>query len=132
MINSLWVPPKCIFNIIRLLVWFLLANLAFREIHEDINQKEKNQVGGKLRWIAFFVCFTEVLVSLKFIKDAGNIIEGFETPIYVWGSWLSVTVILLTYYFKLRFSESGDNLPAVKMIADKGLNDSSIKKKKNK
>lgn len=40
MINSLWIPPKCIFNKIRLLVWFLLANFAFREIHEEIKHSE--------------------------------------------------------------------------------------------
>jgi hypothetical protein len=40
MINSLWIPPKCIFNIIRLLVWFLLANFGFREIYEEIKHSE--------------------------------------------------------------------------------------------
>jgi hypothetical protein len=107
MINSLWIPPKCIFNKIRLLVWFLLANFAFREIYEEIKHSEnKNQgheVGGKLRWLCFLVTFVEVFVSLKFIKGAGNIIEDFVTPVYVYVPWIVVVTILCLYYVKIRY-----------------------------
>ena len=46
MINSLWVPPKCSFNLFRLMVWFLLANLAFRELYMDVETwgtKKRNE-----------------------------------------------------------------------------------------
>jgi phosphatidylserine synthase 2 len=36
LINSLWIPPKNLLNIYRLSVWFLLSNLAFKEIYTDI------------------------------------------------------------------------------------------------
>ena len=36
LINNLWIPPKNHFNKLRLLIWFALANLAFKETYRDI------------------------------------------------------------------------------------------------
>ena len=106
-INALWIPPKNMINLYRLLVWFLLANLAFRELYNDIDtwgtvERMKNPVSGKSRWITFFICFSESFISIKFIKDCGNLVENFVTPVYIWLSWLLVLVFCIFFYIYLR------------------------------
>lgn len=54
LINSLWVPPQNYLNLYRLLVWFLLANLAFKEGYTDIitwgkPERKLNPISGKIR-----------------------------------------------------------------------------------
>jgi phosphatidylserine synthase 2 len=33
LINNLWIPPKNNFNKLRLIIWFCLGNLAFKEAY---------------------------------------------------------------------------------------------------
>jgi len=108
MINSLWIPPKNNINLYRLLVWFLLSNLAFRETYNDIEtwgtlKRLETCVTGKARWLILFFCFGECFVSIKFLKDAGNLIDNFVTPIYIWVPWLAVGVTSILFYLYLRF-----------------------------
>lgn len=108
MINSLWLPPKNMINLYRLLVWFLLSNLAFRETYNDIetwgtNKRLETKVIGKNRWLIVILCFAESFVSIKFLKDAGNLVENFVTPIYIWLPWLAVAIVSLVFYLYLRF-----------------------------
>lgn len=54
LINSLWIPPQNSLNLYRLLVWFLLANLAFREAYTDLVTwgkpvRKLNPISGKMR-----------------------------------------------------------------------------------
>jgi phosphatidylserine synthase 2 len=110
MINSLWIPPKIPLNILRLIFWFLLANLSVRELYNDIETwgkmtRVKNPISGKCRWLAFFTLFTEIFISIKFLKDEGNMMEN-PTPIFIWLPWLSVTLFIIIYYFYLRFKKN--------------------------
>lgn len=106
MINSLWIPPKNWINIYRLIVWFLLASMAFKEVYVDIDTwgkktRVKNPVSGKFRWIIFFICFTETFISLKFIGDAGNI-QYEPTPLYISVPWILTFASTFIYYLYLR------------------------------
>lgn len=42
MMNQLWVPPKCWMVIYRLLIWFMMGHLAFRELHNSINNTDES------------------------------------------------------------------------------------------
>ncbi|EAR94564.1 phosphatidylserine synthase (macronuclear) [Tetrahymena thermophila SB210] len=107
MINSLWIPPQNFLNLYRLLVWFLLSNLAFKEIYVDIDtwgtkKRVENPISGKCRWITFFITFTEAFIALKFIQDAGNI-QFVPTPLYISVPWIIVISSSIMYYLYLRF-----------------------------
>lgn len=106
MINSLWIPPKNMINIYRLVVWFLLSNLAFKEIYVDIKtwgteERIHHPISGKCRWITFFICFTETFISIKFMNDAGNMLDE-PTPLFVSIPWIIVIVSSALYYLYLR------------------------------
>jgi hypothetical protein len=85
------------------------------------------------------VTFVEIFVSLKFIKGAGNIIEDFVTPIYVYLPWTIVIFILSTYYIKLRYFSVPFNAKKKSLSPEKNgftdeflKEDSSLKKQKKK
>jgi len=40
LMNQLWVPPKCWMVVYRLLIWFAMGHLAFRELHNSLNEKK--------------------------------------------------------------------------------------------
>ena len=111
LINGLWIPPKTNFNLYRLLVWFTLTNLTLRELYNDIETwgtytRIENPISGKCRWLTFFVMFTETFIVIKFLKDAGNIIEDFTTPVYIWLPWLIVISSIIILYLYLRFKSN--------------------------
>jgi hypothetical protein len=54
------------------------------------------------RWTCIAVAYTEVLVSWKFRKDAGNTLDT-PTPMYKWLPWLIGTSFVGLIYIKLRF-----------------------------
>lgn len=93
-------------NIYRLTVWFLLSNLAFKETYVDIDTwgtktRVDNPISGKCRWITFFICFTEAFISLKYIGDAGNIMDN-PTPLYISIPWITIIAGSICYYLYLR------------------------------
>ena len=50
--------------------------------------------------------FTETFIVIKFLKDAGNIIEDFTTPVYIWLPWLIVISSIIIFYLYLRFKSN--------------------------
>lgn len=109
LINNLWIPPKNVFNIYRLSVWFILFTLSIKELYNDVatwctDYRIKNPVSGKCRWLTFFIAFVETFCCIKFTKGAGNIVSDFETPIYIWLPWVIATVSSICYYLYLRRS----------------------------
>ena len=78
MINSLWIPPFNMLMTYRLMVWFLLGNIVFREGWQDIKtwntvERKHNPVEARYRWLAFGVITMETAISFKFVKDAGHL-----------------------------------------------------------
>mmetsp|Transcript_9164 Transcript_9164/g.806 ORF Transcript_9164/g.806 Transcript_9164/m.806 type:complete len:109 (-) Transcript_9164:96-422(-) len=81
--------------------------MSFRELYTDIEtwntvERINNPVSGKARWITLFLLISEVYVSIKFLKDAGNWNEDFVTPFYIWFPWTFFIVTSLMYYLYLR------------------------------
>ena len=111
LINALWIPPKANLNIYRLLVSLTLGFLTGRELYDDIETwgtytRIESPIGGKCRWLMIFMMFTETFIIIKFLKDAGNIIEDFTTPVYIWLPWLIVISSIIIFYLYLRFKSN--------------------------
>ena len=66
-------------------------------------ERVTNPVSGKARWITFFLLVAEVFVSIKFLKDAGNWNQNFETPFRIWFPWTVFIVTTSIYYIYLRY-----------------------------
>jgi len=89
-------------------VWCFAGTLSFRELYNDIEswgkmERVDHPVSGQNRWLVIFIIETEFFISIKFIKDAGNLILDAPTPIYIWLPWLTISSIVLCYYLYLRF-----------------------------
>ena len=111
MINSLWIPPQCWFNIYRLSIWFLIANLAIGELYLDIttwgtSMRKDKKVGYHYRWICTFMTFMEAFVSFKFMKGSEDTLENNPTPFYISVPWILVLTILTAFYLYLRFKRN--------------------------
>ena len=55
--NSLWIPPPSNLNIIRLVIWFIIGALGFREAYDDIRTwgneiRDSKQIYAQYRWTA--------------------------------------------------------------------------------
>jgi uncharacterized membrane protein AbrB (regulator of aidB expression) len=84
-----------------------MANLAFRELYSDIitwntEERRNNPITGKMRWITCAVVLLETSISLKFRKNAGNILDN-PWPNYISIPWISFFVGMFLFYLYLRF-----------------------------
>jgi len=109
LMNNLYIPPTNHLHKIRLLVWFGLGNLAFKEAHSDIvswgtDDRRNNPISGQYRWLLSSILLAEVVISIKFRKDSGNIVDA-ETPVYIWLPWTVTIVSLYSFYFYLRLKK---------------------------
>jgi len=78
LINNFLIPPKHFFPIFRLLLWFGLGNIGFREGYEDIRtwntyDRKFNEVKGRYRWLTVAILCTEAIVCYKYRGNTGNI-----------------------------------------------------------
>ena len=88
--------------IYRLLIWFFMSNLAFKELWNWLRaEKSGKQGSGQARFLVIWTCTSECLVSVKFLKDAGNI-QYVETPEYIWVPWVLLLSAMGLYYVYLR------------------------------
>jgi hypothetical protein len=106
-INGLWIRPRHYFNIYRLVVWFLLANLAFVEGWEDLkswgkSEREGKHISAEYRWLTSAVLAVEVLISYKYRHDTGNLVEE-PWPWYIALPWIIVFIAITVHYLRLRF-----------------------------
>lgn len=107
LINMFLIPPKHFFPIARLLLWFGLGRIAFREGWQDIStwntyERKENVVEGRYRWLCVGTLTTEAILCYKYRKGTGNIMYG-PTPLYIslpWAIYLGFTIFFWLY---LRF-----------------------------
>lgn len=76
--NNLLIPPVHPFPVVRLLVWFGLGSIAFREAFEDARtwntpQRKFTPVQGRARWLSTAVLITESLMCWKYRYNTGHI-----------------------------------------------------------
>ena len=106
--NNLLIPPYHPFPVIRLLIWFGLGSIGFREAFEDARTwntpaRRYTPVEGRYRWLACAVLTTEVLLCWKYRMDTGHINFDAETPFYIWGPWTITIGAAIIYWLYLRF-----------------------------
>lgn len=100
--NQLWIPPVNWMVIYRLLIWFFMSNLAFRELWNSLLGRKDS---GQARFLVVWTCTTETFISIKFMKNAGNI-QYVDTPFYILIPWVSFVSFVGIYYFYLRLCKS--------------------------
>ena len=75
LINSLWIPPINNLNLFRLAVWFVLANLTFREAYTDVitwgtELRKKHPISGKMRYlINKLILFLIIYIDFNFFLN---------------------------------------------------------------
>ncbi len=107
MINALWIPPQNPVTVVRLVIWFFLANIAFKEGWNDMKtwntyERQFNPVEARYRWLAFGVLAMEAAIPFKFVRKAGNLVENPEHPVFLIMIWAVVIVTMLAFYIRLR------------------------------
>ena len=105
--NSLWIPPPSKLNIIRLVIWFIIGALGFREAYDDVRTwgtdfRAKKQIYAQHRWTAWMMQCCEMLLSWKFREKAGNRLEQ-TIPLLVIFIWTFCITTSLAYWVYLRF-----------------------------
>ncbi|KAK9728231.1 hypothetical protein K7432_001176 [Basidiobolus ranarum] len=64
----LWLPPEHYLNISRLLLFFLIATPAVREVYQFLMDKNCKRIGAQA-WLAIACIMTEALIILKFGRN---------------------------------------------------------------
>jgi phosphatidylserine synthase 2 len=105
--NAFLIPPKHFFPISRLLLWFLIGNIGFREGYEDVStwntvKRKDNPVEGRHRWLTVSILCTEGLIAYKYRYGTGNL-EFNPTPAYIWVPWTILGTTCFSFWLYLRF-----------------------------
>lgn len=106
--NNLLIPPVHPFPILRLLLWFALGSIGFREGYEDARTwgtpaRKYEPVEGRFRWLTVAILFTESILCWKYREGTGHINADAETPFYIWFPWVGSFAAMLVYWVYLRF-----------------------------
>lgn len=104
------IPPVHPYTVARLLLWFAIGSLGFREGYEDARtwntpERKYNAVEGRYRWLATGILMTEGIVCYKYRKGTGHINHDAETPFYIWGPWFLFYGGMAVFWVYLRFKE---------------------------
>lgn len=107
MINALWIPPSNPLSIVRLIIWFLLGNIAFKEGWNDMKtwntyERQFNPVEARYRWLAFGVLTMEAAIPFKFVWDAGNLIKDPKHPPLMVFAYALLIFVMFGFYIRLR------------------------------
>lgn len=106
--NNLLIPPIHPFPVLRLLLWFALGSIGFREGYEDARtwntpEREHNEINGRYRWLTVAILTTELILCYKYRKDTGHMNEDAVTPFYIWFPWTASFLGMGGYWLYLRF-----------------------------
>lgn len=110
LINAFLIPPKHFFTISRLLLWFALGNIGFREAYEDVAtwntyERKDNPVEGRYRWLSVGILCTESILCYKYREGTGNI-QKVPTPLYISVPWAITLAMMGAYWLYLRFKKN--------------------------
>lgn len=108
--NNLLIPPVHPFPVFRLLLWFALGAISFREAYDDAatwNTPERyhKEVSGRYRWLGVALIISEMIMCYKYRKNTGHIQHDAITPFYIWGPWTFAFVAMIYKWFQLRFKK---------------------------
>ncbi|KAL6042073.1 PSS-domain-containing protein [Balamuthia mandrillaris] len=101
----LWVPPEHHLNIIRLLIWWLLAIPALREAYAYLTEDKCRRLGANL-WLALALCATEVAICFKFgrtlfyVWPPAPVIYGWSAFFFLFVLWAMLKFDVLPFFRK--------------------------------
>jgi hypothetical protein len=106
--NNLLIPPLHPFPVARLLLWFALGSIGFREGYEDCSTwntpgRKLRPVEGRFRWLSVAILLSEMLMCWKYREGTGHINHDAVTPFYIWFPWTAAFVAMIGYWLYLRF-----------------------------
>jgi len=106
--NNLLIPPLHPFPVIRLLIWFGLGSIGYREAYEDAitwntPQRRVTPVYGRYRWLITGLLFSEAFMCWKFRHGTGHIDFDAPTPLIVWLIWIPFFAWMNIHWLYLRF-----------------------------
>ncbi|KAL6072017.1 PSS-domain-containing protein [Balamuthia mandrillaris] len=101
----LWVPPEHHLNIIRLLIWWLLAIPALREAYAYLTEDKCQRLGANL-WLALALCACEVAICFKFgrtlfyVWPPAPVIYGWSAFFFLFVLWAMLKFDVLPFFRK--------------------------------
>lgn len=108
--NNLLIPPVHPFPVLRLLMWFAIGAIGFREGYEDIRtwnteQRRGYEVQGRYRWLATAILCSEAILCWKYRENTGHIDKeaAINTPIFIWGPHVFYLIFSAVFWLYLRF-----------------------------
>lgn len=109
MINALWIPPANVVTVSRLIFWFLIGNIVFKEAWEDIRtwntvERKYNPVEARFRWLGFGVITMEIAISFKFVREAGHLQLEDSPHWFILLFWVVIFSVCIYKYLKLRLN----------------------------
>jgi hypothetical protein len=107
LLNMFLIPPKHFFPIGRLLLWFGLGSIGFKEGYADVSswntyERKDNPVEGRYRWLSVGLLVTEGITCYKYRKGTGNILDN-ATPLYISIPWAAYFIFTVFFWLYLRF-----------------------------
>ena len=94
----------------RLLMWFAIGALAFREGYDDARtwntvERYYEEVSGRYRWLGIAILSTEALLCYKYRVNDPNIQHDAATPLYISIPWAITIIFMVAYYSYLRLKK---------------------------
>ena len=107
LLNCFLIPPKHFFPIGRLLLWFGLGTIGFKEGYADVitwntYERKEHPVEGRYRWLSVGILICETVCSYKYREGTGNLLDN-PTPLYIsipWSiffAWMALTWLYLRF-----------------------------------
>lgn len=98
------------FTVGRLLLWFALGSLGFREGYEDLTtwntiERKYKPVPGRYRWLSIGILCTEMICNWKYKENTGHLILDAPTPFLAWFPWFIFYGSMFVFWIYLRFKE---------------------------
>jgi len=92
--TTLWLPPPHPINIVRLVIWWLMAIPAMREYYQFVSDKREKKLGTMV-WLSLACVGVETLIVYKFRKGVWD--EAvMPTPIKI--IWTIAIIGLVTFF----------------------------------
>ncbi|KAF7725516.1 hypothetical protein EC973_009546 [Apophysomyces ossiformis] len=94
----LWIPPEHPLNTYRLILLFLFALPAAREVYQSISDRKTKRLGAHA-WLIICNIMTETLICLKFSENEFSI----AAPLFVKVAWSFILFIIVVAFPVWKF-----------------------------
>eukprot|EP00698_Gefionella_okellyi_P019148 TRINITY_DN5833_c0_g1_i1.p1 TRINITY_DN5833_c0_g1~~TRINITY_DN5833_c0_g1_i1.p1 ORF type:complete len:476 (-),score=93.31 TRINITY_DN5833_c0_g1_i1:905-2332(-) len=100
--SALFIPPRSVFNTLRLILMWVTALPACREFYEYVSNPQCTKVGPHT-WLTVAMTIMECLVSAKFIRGAVAMDAWPANVILAWLIFAVMFAVWAALYFPLKY-----------------------------